>query len=99
MTASRTTGIHHGQPSGPIEREGHGHRKDELGEQNRHFGGGEGAELGRGVGGAALQRGDAHGKADLAVDEGKTEREAIRCIKRYLARRIWRLLEHPPNRT
>jgi transposase len=28
--------------------------------------------------------------------EGKTEREAIRCIKRYLARRIWRLLEHAP---
>jgi transposase len=28
--------------------------------------------------------------------EGKTEREAVRCIKRFLARRIWRLLEHPP---
>ena len=53
----------------PDEREGHGHGEDELGEQNRHFGGGESAELGRGVGGAALQRGDAHGKADLAVDE------------------------------
>ena len=33
------------------------------------------------------------------VAEGKTEREAIRCIKRYLARRVWRLLEHPPIRT
>src|SRR5215211_5352632 len=28
------------------------------------------------------------------VAEGKTEREAIRCIKRFLARRMWRLLEH-----
>jgi transposase len=32
------------------------------------------------------------------VADGKTEREAIRCIKRFLARRVWRLLEHPPNR-
>jgi hypothetical protein len=24
-----------------------------------------------------------------------TEREAIRCIKRFIARRVWRLLEHP----
>ncbi len=30
------------------------------------------------------------------VSEGKTQREAIRCIKRYTARRTWRLLEHPP---
>lgn len=29
------------------------------------------------------------------VSEGKTEREALRCIKRFLARRVWRLLEHP----
>ncbi len=27
--------------------------------------------------------------------DGKTEREAIRCIKRFIARRVWRLLEHP----
>lgn len=27
--------------------------------------------------------------------EGKTEREAIRCLKRFIARRVWRLLEHP----
>jgi transposase len=27
---------------------------------------------------------------------GMTEREAIRCIKRFIARRVWRLLEHPP---
>jgi transposase len=26
---------------------------------------------------------------------GKTPREARRCLKRYLARRIWRILEHP----
>ncbi len=29
------------------------------------------------------------------IAEGKTPREARRCLKRYLARRIWRLLEHP----
>ncbi len=33
------------------------------------------------------------------VAEGKTEREAIRCIKRFIARRVWRLLEHPPITT
>jgi transposase len=33
------------------------------------------------------------------VAEGKTEREALRCIKRFLARRVWRLLEHPPITT
>jgi transposase len=32
------------------------------------------------------------------VAEGKTTREARRCIKRYLARRLFRLLEHPPTR-
>jgi transposase len=29
--------------------------------------------------------------------EGKTTREAIRCLKRHLARRIWRLLQPPPG--
>ena len=29
------------------------------------------------------------------TSEGKTEREAIRCLKRFIARRVWRLLEHP----
>ncbi len=29
--------------------------------------------------------------------EGKTDREIRRCIKRYIARRVWRLLEHPPT--
>jgi transposase len=33
------------------------------------------------------------------TSEGKTDREATRCIKRYLARRVWRLLEHPLDRT
>ncbi len=32
---------------------------------------------------------------DRRTSEGKTEREAIRCLKRYIARRVWRLLEHP----
>jgi transposase len=29
--------------------------------------------------------------------EGKTTREAIRCLKRHLARRIWHLLQPPPG--
>ena len=29
--------------------------------------------------------------------EGKTRREALRCLKRHLARRVWTLLTHPPN--
>ena len=28
------------------------------------------------------------------VAQGKTPREARRCLKRYLARRLWRVLEH-----
>jgi hypothetical protein len=28
--------------------------------------------------------------------EGKTQRDAIRCLKRHLARRIWHLLQPPP---
>jgi transposase len=31
------------------------------------------------------------------VSEGKTPREARRCLKRYLARRLYRLLENPPG--
>ena len=31
--------------------------------------------------------------------EGKTDREVTRCIKRFIARRVWRLLEHPPITT
>src|SRR5262249_53377749 len=30
------------------------------------------------------------------VREGKSRREATRCLKRYLARKLYRLLEHPP---
>ena len=30
------------------------------------------------------------------VQEGKTRREATRCLKRYLARNLYRLLEHGP---
>jgi len=32
---------------------------------------------------------------DRRTAEGKTERETTRCIKRFIARRVWRLLEHP----
>jgi hypothetical protein len=32
------------------------------------------------------------------VAEGETPREARRCLKRYLARHPYRLLEHPPTR-
>lgn len=31
------------------------------------------------------------------VSEGKTPRDARRCLKRYLARRLYRLLENPPH--
>jgi transposase len=30
------------------------------------------------------------------MHEGKTRREANRCLKRYLARSLYRLLEHGP---
>jgi hypothetical protein len=33
------------------------------------------------------------------LQEGKTRREATRCLKRYLARSLYRLLEHPPMTT
>jgi len=33
---------------------------------------------------------------DRRVGEGKTPREAIRCLMRYLARRVWRLLTQAP---
>jgi hypothetical protein len=33
------------------------------------------------------------------IQEGKTRREATRCLKRYLARRLYRLLERPPMPT
>lgn len=31
------------------------------------------------------------------ITEGKTPREARRCLKRYIARHLYRLLEHPPG--
>jgi hypothetical protein len=33
---------------------------------------------------------------DRRVQEGKSRREATRCLKRYLARNLYRLLEHSP---
>jgi hypothetical protein len=33
------------------------------------------------------------------IQEGKTRREATRCLKRYLARNLYRLLENPPLTT
>ncbi len=33
------------------------------------------------------------------IQEGKSRREAIRCLKRYLARSLYRLLENPPMPT
>jgi hypothetical protein len=33
------------------------------------------------------------------LQEGKTRREANRCLKRYLARNLYRLLEHGPPMT
>jgi transposase len=33
------------------------------------------------------------------LQEGKTRREANRCLKRYLARSLYRLLEHGPPMT
>lgn len=33
---------------------------------------------------------------DRRIAEGKTQREIVRCLKRYIARRVWRLLEHAP---
>jgi transposase len=31
--------------------------------------------------------------------EGKSRKEALRCLKRYLARRVWKLLQTPPATT
>jgi transposase len=35
---------------------------------------------------------------DRRRSEGKSTREAIRCLKRYLTRRVWRLLQAAPSR-
>ncbi len=36
---------------------------------------------------------------DRRMKDGKSRREAIRCLKRYLARNLYRLLENPPLAT
>ncbi len=43
-------------------------------------------------------RTDPHTRAylDRKASEGKTKREAIRCLKRHLARHYWKLLYHHP---
>jgi transposase len=48
-----------------------------------------------------LRRIDPETKTYIArrVNEGKTEREAVRCLKRYLARSLYRLLENTPTTT
>ena len=42
-----------------------------------------------------------HTQAYIAkrIREGKTPREARRCLKRYIARQLYRLLQHPPTNT
>ena len=42
-----------------------------------------------------------HTQAYIAkrISEGKTTREARRCLKRYIARQLHRLLQHPPTTT
>ena len=36
---------------------------------------------------------------DRRTSEGKTDREATRCLKRYIARQVWRALERPLDNT
>jgi transposase len=47
----------------------------------------------------AITRGRCHAETKTYLDrkrrEGKTTREALRCLKRYLARRVWQLLQPP----
>ena len=38
-------------------------------------------------------------RATKRTAEGKTPREAQRCLKRYIARQIYRLLQHPKINT
>jgi transposase len=33
--------------------------------------------------------------ADRSTQQGRSHRETIRCLKRYIARDLYRLLEHP----
>ena len=43
----------------------------------------------------------AHNRAyiDRRTSEGKTSRKAVRCLKRYLARHLYRLLQRTPIAT
>jgi len=47
----------------------------------------------------SLRRVDPETKAYIArrVSDGKSERDAVRCLKRYLARSLFRLLEAMPR--
>jgi hypothetical protein len=47
----------------------------------------------------SLRRIDGETKSYIArrVGEGKSEREAVRCLKRYLARSLFRMLEAMPR--
>jgi transposase len=51
----------------------------------------------------AVTRARCHPETRTYIDrkraEGKTRREAIRCLKRHLARRIWHLLQPPTTAT
>jgi len=51
----------------------------------------------------AVTRARCHPETRIYIDrkraEGKTHRDAIRCLKRHLARRIWHLLQPPTTRT
>ena len=40
---------------------------------------------------------DTRAYIERSTARGKTKREAVRCLKRYLARRLYRLLENPPE--
>jgi hypothetical protein len=57
--------------------------------------GGQTATSGR----VSVLQGEAHAYLDRRTAEGKTRREAIRCLKRYLAREIYTLLQPPTTAT
>lgn len=47
---------------------------------------------------AALEAAGAGPRDRRRTKDGKSRREANRCLKRYLARNLYRLLENPPMR-
>jgi hypothetical protein len=71
-----------------------------TGDRHRYHRGGD-RQLNRALQTIAVTRArlDPQTKAYLARkrSEGKSNREAIRCLKRHIARRIWRLLQSPEN--